>query len=204
MVKTGAKKRPAKPRVSKQTKATSAAGDGFRIDVDMDEAERAAVRVRGWLVALRERHQGLARYEFTRHVRIVPASATFSHPILTLGTRFAESEDHLLATYLHEQMYCHSSTNWCAGIQRRRRGCRMARATTSRPTCISSSAGWNCTRWQSSLAGIARRPWQRPTMATAGFIGRSCVTVRRWARCSPKMVFCPCQLLPTCSGRVHG
>jgi hypothetical protein len=103
--KSGPKKHPAKPRVSKQPKATSAAGDGFRIDVDMDEAERAATRVRGWLVALRERHQGLARYEYTRHVRIVPASATFSHPILTLGTRFAESEDHLLATYLHEQMH---------------------------------------------------------------------------------------------------
>jgi hypothetical protein len=105
MAKSGAKKRPAKPRVSKQTKATSAAGDGFRIDVDIEEAERAATRVRGWLVALRERHQGLRRYEYTRHVRIVPASATFSHPILTLGTRFAESEDHLLATYLHEQMH---------------------------------------------------------------------------------------------------
>jgi hypothetical protein len=105
MAKSGAKKRPAKPRVSKLTKATSAAGDGFRIDVDIEEAERAAARVRGWLVALRERHQGLRRYEYTRHVRIVPASATFSHPILTLGTRFAESEDHLLATYLHEQMH---------------------------------------------------------------------------------------------------
>jgi hypothetical protein len=105
MAKSGAKKHPAKTRVPKQMKATSAAGNGFRIDVDMDEAERAATRVRGWLVALRERHQGLARYEYTRHVRIVPASATFSHPILTLGTRFAESEDHLLATYLHEQMH---------------------------------------------------------------------------------------------------
>jgi hypothetical protein len=103
--KSGAKKRPAWRSVSMQTKAILAARDGFRIDVDMDEAERAAARVRGWLVALRERHQGLARYEFTRHVRIVPASATFSHPILTLGTRFAESEDHLLATYLHEQMH---------------------------------------------------------------------------------------------------
>jgi hypothetical protein len=107
--KSGAKKRPANTGVSKRMKATSAAGDGFRIDVDMDEAERAATRVRGWLVALRERHHGLARYEYTRHVRIVPASATFSHPILTLGTRFAESEDHLLATYLHEQMHWYLS-----------------------------------------------------------------------------------------------
>lgn len=80
-------------------------GEGdFRIDVDLEEAERAAARVRGWLVSLRQRHD-LARFEYTRHVRIVPASATYSHPILTLGTRFAESEDHLLATYLHEQMH---------------------------------------------------------------------------------------------------
>ncbi len=105
MARVGAKKRPAKPRITTRTKATAAASDGFRIDVDMDEAQRAAERVRGWLMALRERHQGLARYEYTRHVRIVPASATFSHPILTMGTRFAESEDHLLATYLHEQMH---------------------------------------------------------------------------------------------------
>ena len=47
----------------------------------------------------------LARFEFTRHVRIVPAGPTHSHPILTLGTRFAETEDLLLSTYLHEQMH---------------------------------------------------------------------------------------------------
>ena len=109
MAKAGAKRRPAKSQTSRSAMATSTASsldrDGFRIDVDIEEAQRAANRVRGWLVALRERHEGLARFEYTRHVRIVPASATFSHPILTLGTRFAESEDHLLATYLHEQMH---------------------------------------------------------------------------------------------------
>ena len=105
MARTGTKNVPAKATLSKRAKANAPAGDGFRIDVDIEEAQRAAERVRGWLVALRGRHQGLARYEYTRHVRIVPASATFSHPILTLGTRFAESEDHLLATYLHEQMH---------------------------------------------------------------------------------------------------
>jgi hypothetical protein len=105
MAKAGAKNVPAKATLSRRAKATQPAGDGFRIDVDIEEAQRAAERVRGWLVALRGRHHGLARYEYTRHVRIVPASATYSHPILTLGTRFAESEDHLLATYLHEQMH---------------------------------------------------------------------------------------------------
>lgn len=78
--------------------------DDHRIDIDLSHAEREAERIRGLLVALRKRHD-LARYEYTRHVQIVPAGPTYSHPILTLGTRFAETEDLLLATYLHEQMH---------------------------------------------------------------------------------------------------
>jgi hypothetical protein len=78
--------------------------DGVRIDIDLGEAEREAERIRTWLVALRRRHD-LARFEYTRHVRIVPAGPTHSHPILTLGTRFTETEDLLLSTYLHEQMH---------------------------------------------------------------------------------------------------
>ena len=85
-------------------KSLSRAESDFRIDIDLDEAERAAARVREWLTSLRQRHD-LARFEYTRHVIIVPAGKTYSHPILTLGTRFAETEDHLLATYLHEQMH---------------------------------------------------------------------------------------------------
>jgi hypothetical protein len=76
----------------------------LRIDIDLGHAEREAERVRGMLEALRRRHD-LARFEYTRIVQIVPAGPTHSHPILTLGTRFAETEDHLLATYLHEQMH---------------------------------------------------------------------------------------------------
>ena len=105
MAKAAAKRRPAGSKSPRTVRATALGGDGFRIDVDIEEAQRAADRVRGWLMALRGRHEGLARFEYTRHVRIVPASATYSHPILTLGTRFAESEDHLLSTYLHEQMH---------------------------------------------------------------------------------------------------
>jgi hypothetical protein len=78
--------------------------DAFRIDIDLGRAEREAQRIRDLLAALRQRHD-LARYEYTKIVQIVPAGPTHSHPILTLGTRFAESEDHLLATYLHEQMH---------------------------------------------------------------------------------------------------
>ncbi len=90
---------------ARRPKVRPSAGDGgFRIDIDLEHAEREAVRIRGWLAGLRARHD-LSRYEYTRHVRVVPASATHSHPILTLGTRFTETEDHLLATYLHEQMH---------------------------------------------------------------------------------------------------
>lgn len=78
--------------------------DDVRVDIDLGEAEREADRIRAWLIALRRRHD-LRRFEFTRHVRIVPAGPTYSHPILTLGTRFTETEDNLLSTYLHEQMH---------------------------------------------------------------------------------------------------
>jgi hypothetical protein len=75
----------------------------FRIDVDIEHARREGERVHGLLLALRRRHD-LARFEYTRIVRIVPGGDTFSHPVLTLGNRFAGSEDALLSTYLHEQM----------------------------------------------------------------------------------------------------
>lgn len=76
----------------------------FRIDVDLDHAKSEAERIERLLAALRRRHD-VARHEYTRVIRIVPASETFAHPILTLGNRFAGSEDLLLSTYLHEQMH---------------------------------------------------------------------------------------------------
>lgn len=88
--------------------AASGPSDGFRIDTDLEHAAREAARVGAWLTALRQRHD-LSAYEYTRHVQIVPAGPTHSHPILTLGTRFTETEDHLLATYLHEQMHWYLS-----------------------------------------------------------------------------------------------
>lgn len=81
-----------------------ARGDELRIDIDLDHARREAERVRDLLGALRRRHD-LSRYEYTRVIRIVPGGDTFSHPMLTLGNRFAENEDTLLSTYLHEQMH---------------------------------------------------------------------------------------------------
>jgi hypothetical protein len=90
--------------LSKASKLNVKPTDEFRIDIDLDEAGREAARVRRWLEALRRRHD-LSRFEYTRFVRVVPASPTYSHPILTLGTRFTDTEDQLLSTYLHEQMH---------------------------------------------------------------------------------------------------
>jgi len=81
-----------------------AAGGDIHIDIDLEFARTEAERIHALLLALRRRHD-LARYEYTRVVRIVPGGDTFAHPILTLGNRFAGSEDQLLSTYLHEQMH---------------------------------------------------------------------------------------------------
>lgn len=78
--------------------------DPFRIDVDLDHAQREGERVRIMLEALRRRHD-LARYEYTTIVRVVPGGDTFAQPVLTLSNRFADTEDALLSTYLHEQMH---------------------------------------------------------------------------------------------------
>ena len=165
-----------------------ATGEGFRIDVDLDHARREADRVRDMLQALRRRHD-LSRFEYTRVVRIVPGGDTFSHPMLTLGNRFAENEDLLLSTYLHEQMHWYL---WHLGTpeQRSRRAvlrragaalsggarpsCPTGRATTSRPTCTSSSTG---SRWRpppSSSAGIAPWRWPRCSAPTAGSTAPCC------------------------------
>ncbi|MDX2156580.1 MAG: hypothetical protein SFW09_08715 [Hyphomicrobiaceae bacterium] len=78
--------------------------DEHRILIDLSHAEREAQRIADLLASLRKRHD-LTRFEYTRLVRIQPAGPTHSHPILTLGTRFADTEDMLLSTYLHEQMH---------------------------------------------------------------------------------------------------
>jgi hypothetical protein len=85
-------------------KRSMADGDDFQLVIDLDHAEREARRVADLLRSLQKRHD-LSRFEFTKLVRVQPAGATHSHPILTLGTRFAETEDMLLSTYLHEQMH---------------------------------------------------------------------------------------------------
>jgi hypothetical protein len=83
--------------------ARPGSGD-LRIELDLEHARREGERVRELLAALRRRHD-LARYEYTKIVRIVPGGDTVAQPVLTLGNRFADSEDLLLSTYLHEQMH---------------------------------------------------------------------------------------------------
>jgi hypothetical protein len=78
--------------------------ESFRVDIDLDHAREEADRISQMLGALRRRHD-LSRYEYTKFIRIRPAGETFAHPVLTLGNRFADSEDLLLSTYLHEQMH---------------------------------------------------------------------------------------------------
>jgi hypothetical protein len=94
MAERGGKKRPAAQR----------SRPGFQVDVDLDHARREGERVSNLLAALRRRHD-LARFEYTSVVRIVPGGDTFAFPVLTLGNRFADNEDLLLSTYLHEQMH---------------------------------------------------------------------------------------------------
>jgi hypothetical protein len=76
----------------------------LHVDIDLEHAQREGERVRDLLAALRRRYD-LARFEYTKVVRIVPGGETFATPILTLGNRFAGDEDTLLSTYLHEQMH---------------------------------------------------------------------------------------------------
>ena len=93
-------------RVARADTRADTRGDSgrFQIHVDLDHAKREAERVRNLLAALRRRHD-LSRYEYTNIVCIVPGGETFARPVLTLGNRFATSEDLLLSTYLHEQMH---------------------------------------------------------------------------------------------------
>lgn len=77
--------------------------DDFDITLDLAPAQRGAERVRDRLLDLRRRHD-LARFEYTRKVRIAPTEIPHSHPILTLNS-FVSDDLSLLSTYLHEQMH---------------------------------------------------------------------------------------------------
>ena len=49
----------------------------------------------------------LNRYAFTQQVLIEEGARNHAFPVLTLNARFADSEDDLLASYIHEQVHWH-------------------------------------------------------------------------------------------------
>lgn len=74
------------------------------VTIDLSTAEAKADRARALLRDLRARHD-LARFEFTRQVRIAPHEIPHSHPVLTLNTFVIDDEAAFLGTYLHEQIH---------------------------------------------------------------------------------------------------
>lgn len=61
-------------------------------------------RVHDALLRIRERWN-LEPYEKTHAVRIERGVIPHSHPVLTLSDRYGDDDEHLLATYLHEQLH---------------------------------------------------------------------------------------------------
>ena len=49
----------------------------------------------------------LRKYTFTRRVIIDQGAINHAFPVLTLNTRFANSADELLSSYIHEQLHWH-------------------------------------------------------------------------------------------------
>lgn len=72
------------------------------ISLAHDTSEELATREQ--LLRLLAAHD-LARWLFTRAVRIDAAATPHSHPVLTLHTRHLAHDDQLLSTFLHEQAH---------------------------------------------------------------------------------------------------
>ena len=160
---------------------------GFHIDVDLEHARREGERVGELLAALRRRHD-LARFEYTSVVRIVPGGETFAFPVLTLGNRFADNEDILLSTYLHEQMHWYL---WHLGTPERDMVApfldelvrRYPEAPTEPPdgarnyesTYLHLVINWlEVAATAGSSAGVARWRWPTCSAATAGSTAPCC------------------------------
>ena len=77
--------------------------DEFKVEIDLETAQRDAQAARALLRGLRERYD-LSRWEYTRTVRIAPLEVPHSHPVLTLNAKDIRDEDAFLSTYLHEQV----------------------------------------------------------------------------------------------------
>src|SRR5215510_2967482 len=53
------------------------------------------------------RDYDLSKYTFTRDVVIEEQAINHAFPVLTLNARFADSEDELLSSFVHEQLHWH-------------------------------------------------------------------------------------------------
>jgi hypothetical protein len=53
------------------------------------------------------RDYDLSKYTFTRDVIIEEQAVNHAFPVLTLNARFADSEDELLSSFVHEQLHWH-------------------------------------------------------------------------------------------------
>jgi len=49
----------------------------------------------------------VTKYTFTRHVIVEEQAINHAFPVLTLNARFADSEDELLSSFIHEQLHWH-------------------------------------------------------------------------------------------------
>jgi hypothetical protein len=77
--------------------------DDLEIALDFTTVHRNAERVRAMLLDARARFD-LARFEYSKKVRIAPTEIPYSHPSITLNT-WVRDDLGLLSMYLHEQMH---------------------------------------------------------------------------------------------------
>jgi hypothetical protein len=77
--------------------------DDLEIALDFTTVQRNAERVRAMLLDARARFD-LARFEYSKKVRIAPTEIPYSHPSITLNT-WVRDDLGLLSMYLHEQMH---------------------------------------------------------------------------------------------------
>lgn len=75
----------------------------YETTIDMREAEARANEAKDLLQTLRTKYD-LARYEFTRAVRIAPFEEPHSHPVLTIVPAIDRDEQMFIATYVKQQV----------------------------------------------------------------------------------------------------
>ena len=133
--------------------------------------------MRDMLQALRRRHD-LSRFEYTRIVRIVPGGDTFSHPMLTLGNRFAENED---TAALHLPARADALVSVVSGHA----GARSRRALLRRAGAALPGGSHRAARRRAQLRGDLPAP--RHQLARGGGhrrVHRPRVAPSRWPTCS--------------------